>query len=145
KWADESLRRALLDFTDGDGLARRDGWCPGRIGPPPPRELGWLKSGPAIHAGARLGRTLGRARQGGLTEAEIAELVRAQGDDFAAICRAADKLRREVNGNSVSYVVTRNINYTNICSFKCQFCAFSKGKMSENLRGRPYDLDLSEI
>ena len=43
------------------------------------------------------------------------------------------------------YVVTRNINYTNICSFKCQFCAFSKGKMSENLRGRPYDLSLDEI
>jgi FO synthase len=41
--------------------------------------------------------------------------------------------------------VTRNINYTNICYFKCQFCAFSKGKMSENLRGRPYDLTLEEI
>ncbi len=40
---------------------------------------------------------------------------------------------------------TRNINYTNICSFKCQFCAFSKGKMSENLRGRPYDLEMAEI
>ena len=39
----------------------------------------------------------------------------------------------------------RNINYTNICSFKCQFCAFSKGKISENLRGRPYDLDMSEV
>jgi len=50
-----------------------------------------------------------------------------------------------MNGNAVSYVVTRNINYTNICSFKCQFCAFSKGKMSENLRGRPYDLDMMEI
>jgi FO synthase len=41
--------------------------------------------------------------------------------------------------------VTRNINYTNICYFRCQFCAFSKGKLSENLRGRPYDLDLPEI
>ena len=45
----------------------------------------------------------------------------------------------------VSYVVTRNINYTNICYFRCKFCAFSKGKLSENLRGRPYDLDLDEI
>ena len=45
----------------------------------------------------------------------------------------------------MSYVVTRNINYTNICYFKCQFCAFSKGKMSENLRGRPYDLSRDEI
>ena len=38
-----------------------------------------------------------------------------------------------------------NINYTNICYFKCQFCAFSKGKLSENLRGRPYDLSDEEI
>ena len=45
----------------------------------------------------------------------------------------------------MSYVVTRNINYTNICYFKCQFCAFSKGKLSENLRGRPYDLGLDEV
>ena len=59
--------------------------------------------------------------------------------------RAADRVRAEMNGSAVSYVVTRNINYTNICTFKCKFCAFSKGKLSENLRGRPYDLDLAEI
>src|SRR6185312_17300853 len=49
------------------------------------------------------------------------------------------------NGERVSYVVTRNINYTNICSYRCRFCAFSKGKLSDNLRGRPYDLSLDEI
>ena len=65
---------------------------------------------------------------------------RARGNEFAAVCNAADELRHAINGDVVSYVVTRNINYTNICYFKCQFCAFSKGKMSENLRGRPYDL-----
>ena len=58
---------------------------------------------------------------------------------------AADEVRKQVNGNVVSYVVNRNINYTNICYFKCQFCAFSKGKLSENLRGRPYDLSNDEI
>jgi FO synthase len=50
-----------------------------------------------------------------------------------------------VNGDIVSYVVNRNINYTNVCYFKCQFCAFSKGKLSENLRGRPYDITGEEI
>ena len=69
----------------------------------------------------------------------------ARGEAFTAVCRAADRLRQRVNGDTVSYVVTRNINYTNICYFRCQFCAFSKGKLSENLRGRPYDLDLAEI
>ena len=86
---------------------------------------------------------LARAQRGeALDESEIVELFRARGEDFSAVCRAADELRRDVNGDVVSYVVTRNINYTNICSFKCQFCAFSKGKMSENLRGRPYDLEM---
>ena len=42
-------------------------------------------------------------------------------------------------------MVNRNINYTNVCYFRCQFCAFSKGKLSANLRGRPYDLALEEI
>ena len=51
----------------------------------------------------------------------------------------------QVSGDTVTYVVTRNINYTNICYFRCQFCAFSKGKLSENLRGRPYNLDMDEI
>ena len=61
------------------------------------------------------------------------------------MCRAADALRAEVNGDVVSYVVNRNINYTNVCSYRCRFCAFSKGKLSENLRGRPYDLAHEEI
>jgi FO synthase len=144
EWTNQSLQPALLNFIDGVGLARTDGWCPGRIGPLPSRELGWLNAAPAAITAD--GRMLDRAQQGdGLTEAGIAELFHARGGNFAAICRAADELRREINGNAVSYVVTRNINYTNICSYKCQFCAFSKGKMSENLRGRPYDLDLIEI
>jgi FO synthase len=45
----------------------------------------------------------------------------------------------------VSYVVTRNINYTNVCLYRCAFCAFSKGKTHAHLRGRPYDLALDEI
>jgi FO synthase len=59
--------------------------------------------------------------------------------------QAADRLRAERCGDTVTFVVNRNINYTNICYFKCQFCAFSKGKLAENLRGRPYDLDAGEI
>ncbi|MBK8288396.1 MAG: hypothetical protein IPK95_07000 [Cellvibrionales bacterium] len=54
-------------------------------------------------------------------------------------------MRKAINGDTVTYVVNRNINYTNVCYFKCQFCAFSKGKLSENLRGRPYDISLEEI
>jgi FO synthase len=89
---------------------------------------------------------LARASSGEtLTERDIVTLFEARGDAFDAVCDAADRLRRAVNGDTVSYVVTRNINYTNICYFRCQFCAFSKGKLSENLRGKPYNLDMDEI
>ena len=59
--------------------------------------------------------------------------------------RAADDLRRDVSGDTVTYVVTRNINYTNVCYFRCGFCAFSKGKLAANLRGRPYLVPIDEI
>ena len=66
----------------------------------------------------------------------------ARGASFRrSAARPPTRLRAETCGDSVSYVVTRNINYTNICAFRCTFCAFSKGKTHENLRGRPYDLD----
>jgi FO synthase len=80
-----------------------------------------------------------------LDEAAIVRLFQARGDDFTHVCQAADRLRALYHGDIVSYVVNRNINYTNVCYFKCQFCAFSKGKHSENLRGKPYDLDPAEI
>ena len=54
-------------------------------------------------------------------------------------------MRAQASGDVVRYVVNRNINYTNICSYKCSFCAFSKGRTSEALRGAPYDLPLEEI
>jgi len=57
----------------------------------------------------------------------------------------ADRLRRELVGDEVTFVANRNINYTNVCTFKCKFCAFSKGPLSLNLRGTPYLLELSEI
>ena len=58
---------------------------------------------------------------------------------------AADERRRERNGDVVSYVVTRNVNYTNVCYFRCGFCAFSKGRLAANLRGRPYLVPTGEI
>jgi FO synthase len=146
RWVDQGLRTAVLNYIDSDGMPRVDDWCPGRAGKLPSREIGWIEKEPWVAPPTGLGRVLAKAQRGDmLGESEIVDLFRSSGDDFAAVCGAADELRREVNGDVVSYVVTRNINYTNICSFKCQFCAFSKGKMSENLRGRPYDLDMQEV
>jgi FO synthase len=143
RWLDPALRPAVLRAVDAEGLARTDDWVAGSgteppfaIAPHPPQRKGE----------GRLSSVLDRAAAGEiLGEADIVRLFAARGDAFAEVCRAADRLRQRVNGDVVSYVVTRNINYTNICYFRCQFCAFSKGKLSENLRGRPYDLDLPEI
>ncbi len=143
KWVDPALQTRLLQCIDGDGWPRSDEWSPGTVaGVPACPAL----SGPSQRTGPELRKIIIKASGGtALSEAEIVRLFRARGDEFALVCNAADELRAKVNGDVISYVVTRNINYTNICYFKCQFCAFSKGKMSENLRGRPYDLSLDEV
>lgn len=153
RWLDEKLRTPVIRAIDSEGFARAEDWSPG--------ELTHIPAGyeplatpvasrtapehtPAVSAD--IAALLDRALDGGeIDEDEIALLFRARGDDFFAVCDAADALRRRTNGETVSYVVNRNINYTNICYFKCQFCAFSKGKLSENLRGQPYDLGTDEV
>ncbi|HYC14637.1 MAG TPA: 5-amino-6-(D-ribitylamino)uracil--L-tyrosine 4-hydroxyphenyl transferase CofH, partial [Stellaceae bacterium] len=139
RWLDPALRTPTLRAMDAEGLARSDAWMTGVVTDLPviPRRGA---------GGDGIAALLDRALAGeGLHEAEIVRLFGARGDEFHRVCEAADALRAEVSGERVSYVVTRNINYTNICYFRCQFCAFSKGKLSENLRGRPYDLALEEI
>ena len=89
---------------------------------------------------------LAKSREGlELDEDDGAALFSARGRDLAAVLGAADRLRREVNGDTVSYVVTRNVNYTNVCYFRCGFCAFSKGRLARNLRGAPYLVPVDEI
>jgi len=142
KWVDPALRTSLLRCIDADGWPRTDAWSPGARACLPDCAAGF--GAPVI--GDELSAILARAQAGvALGEADIVRLFRCRGDEFAAVCAAADELRQASNGETVSYVVTRNINYTNICYFKCGFCAFSKGKMSENLRGRPYELSLAEV
>ena len=82
---------------------------------------------------------------GELGEDELVRLFRARGEERQRVFAAADRLRREVYGDEVTYVVTRNIQYTNVCYFRCGFCAFSKGKLAANLRGPPYLVPLDEI
>lgn len=89
---------------------------------------------------------LSRAEQGHhLEEREIRVLLEGRGKEVVALARVADEVRRSVSGDVVTYVVNRNINYTNICYFRCQFCAFSKGRLSENLRGKPELLAIDTV
>ena len=146
-WLDPALHTRVLAAVDAEGFPRTDAWLTGQQAELPQADLHWLAAQPepsAVSADVR--GILARAAAGeALNENEVVRLFQSRGPDFAAVCRAADELRQKKCGDSVSYVVNRNINYTNICYFKCQFCAFSKGKLSENLRGKPYDLSPEEI
>jgi FO synthase len=145
KWVAPDLHEAVLAVSDAEGYPRTDRWAPGDPVDPPAAILEAITRPPA-RVSPDLEAILERVRAATpLAESEIVRLFEARGDDFSAVVQAADRLRAEVNGQTVSFVVNRNINYTNICYFKCQFCAFSKGKLSENLRGRPYDLSHEEI
>ena len=146
-WLDKRLWPRVLSMMDSEGLARVGEWSPGAVMDPPVEDVARATGAcPSPRISAPLADLIAKSKGGEeLSQAEVARLFTARGDDFAAVCRAADDLRREVNGDTVTYAVNRNINYTNVCYFRCQFCAFSKGKLSENLRGKPYDLGLEEV
>ena len=74
-----------------------------------------------------LERVLEKRDGGILTREECLLLANAEGDDLLGLLVAADALRRELVGNIVTYVVNRNINFTNVCFVGCKFCAFSRG------------------
>jgi FO synthase len=79
------------------------------------------------------------------TRDEIETLFGALGADVEAIADVADQLRERAVGDDVTFIVNRNINYTNQCYFKCGFCAFSKGPRSLDLREVPYLMSIEDV
>ncbi len=139
RWHDARFVAPILRASDATGFVRDDAWSPGGSIAVP--------QGPLSRPGhvSSLAGPIARAVAGQRLDAgEVMRLFAARGSDVAHVVAAADELRREMCGDTVSYVVNRNINYTNICGYKCRFCAFSKGT-TKALRGTPYDLDLEEI
>jgi FO synthase len=139
-WTTPEIATQTRRLSDAEGLARDDNWAPGtKVAP----------RMPAVHARSVdpvIERTIERAQAGArLNAPEIVRLFAARDADCQRVIAAADELRRTTSGDVIRYVVNRNINYTNICSYRCKFCAFSKGKTHEALRGTPYNLALDEI
>ncbi|MFN8160250.1 MAG: 5-amino-6-(D-ribitylamino)uracil--L-tyrosine 4-hydroxyphenyl transferase CofH [Solirubrobacterales bacterium] len=142
RWLDPAVRPHVLRRADGDGLARDASWVAGESKNAPrlaPRRTAQRPTPPTATVLAKVAEGVD------LDEDDVAVLFQARGRDLTQVFDVADGLRREVCGNNVSYVVTRNINYTNVCYFRCGFCAFSKGKLTENLRGAPYFVPMEEI
>ena len=169
RWLHRNLRFPVLDRSDAEGLGRddpgavwpekvtaadvvQDGaevvlvghrstqWYSGATQPPPvllpspARATGAVRE---VLDGVRAGQEVGFD--------QIVTLFRARGPEVAAVAELADRLRHEAVGDAITWVHNRNINYTNVCTFKCKFCGFSKGPLSLNLRGTPYLLTLDDI
>ena len=131
RWVDPAVAPYVRRAADATGLARDDSWAPGEPGGVP-------------LVTRRDVLPLGLASDD-LGEEEITRLLSARGAELGRVLASADALRRHVCGDEVTYVVTRNIQYTNVCYFRCGFCAFSKGKLAANLRGAPYLVPMREI
>jgi FO synthase len=148
EWVAKQVRPKVLDHIDTHGLSRDTSWFPGSPDAAPDvfaHPTNWSGS-PAVRSRRAFSLALDKAYgREELSEEEITMLFTARGPEQRDLFSAADALRREVSGDTVTYVINRNINYTNMCYFKCGFCAFSKGPKSLNLRGDPYLLDLEEI
>ncbi len=138
RWLDPGLHRCVLERADAEGLARDHVWVAGGEAHPPPLARPAAR-GPV---GEVLDGVLAGQEPG---VDELVALFSARGPEVAAVAEVADELRRRIVGDEVTWVANRNINYTNVCTFKCRFCAFSKGPLSLNLRGDPYLLGIDEI
>jgi FO synthase len=161
-WLDPGVLPFALRRANAEGLAREDTWAAGAASERLPLSLdgtpdllpdaivstrsATVGNGSAPKSTPPVATALAKSREElPLDEDDVVALLTARGPDARAVANAADELRREVNGDTVTYVVTRNVNYTNVCYFRCGFCAFSKGRLAANLRGRPYLVPLDEI
>lgn len=149
---------AWLRQVDASGAVRpRYRWAPGRDEPvpaPPGRlSAGWEdavwvagRASDGLAAAGELAPILSASLEGRRpSEPAVAALLGARGGQVEAVAAVADELRRRAVGETVTYVVNRNINYTNMCYFRCGFCAFSKGPRSLDLREDPYLMGIPEI
>jgi FO synthase len=162
-WTDPAMAVRVRRCSDSRGFARPDRWYAGSGCELPPIAASWSlaatahraagsaspaqPAAPAKRRGSEGVKALLEAARAGhaLREADIVRLFNVEGRDLDAVIGAADQLRRESVGDTVTYVINRNINYTNICLYHCGFCAFSKGQGSKDLRGPAYNLDLDEV
>lgn len=139
----DKVKPYLLRHIDSEGYAREDEFFSGVASEATPKI--WLspERSRVRHELKEVFDTV--LRREDLDESQIKTLFLARGGLVREIAALADEMRKEIIGDDVTFVMNRNINYTNICTFRCRFCAFSKGPMSLNLRGNPYLLSNEQI
>ncbi|MER5563543.1 bifunctional FO biosynthesis protein CofGH [Streptomyces sp. NPDC048491] len=121
-------RREDFDSVYGDWGALREAAAPGMV---PSR----------IDADVRQALSVAADDPTKLSDAEALALLHADGEALDALCQVADDVRRSVVGDEVTYIVTRNINFTNVCYTGCRFCAFAQRRTDADA----YTLSLSQV
>lgn len=145
-WVAPAMATAIRHLADARGFARGDNWHAGHGDEPDNATVALLNGTSTSPASPEIARIIERAEAGeALDEAEIVQLFEVEGNDLAAVIRAADSLRQTTVGDKVTYARNCNINYTNICQYRCGFCAFAKGSTAVNLRGPAYRLDADSV
>ena len=143
-WVDPGFVKPVLRAADSFGFARGESWSPG-MNAEAPSMAALLRNSDGAPS-SEIARLLERAVAGEeLGEHDIVRMFAARGADLRAIIERADALRRDVCGETITFVINRNINYTNICTYRCTFCAFSKGGGARDARGPAYKLDFEEV
>lgn len=106
------------------------------------RDAASATGAPAVlHAEGREAMAAAEADPGNLSDEHAHTLMTAEGPLLEQVCRLADDLRRETVGDDVTYVVNRNINFTNVCYVGCRFCAFAQRRTDADA----YSLSLDEV
>ena len=142
EWVDPAIRPAVLELADADGLAREDDWRAGASSAPP---VPYLRSNEG-DVSVPVAEAITACLQGeAVDDHAMLALFSARGAEVDAVCAAADTLRQTQVGDEVTYVVNRNINYTNVCQYSCRFCAFSKGGGNADVARAAYDIDAVEL
>jgi FO synthase len=146
RWTNPAIRRSVLRLTDAEGFARPDDWHAGTGMSPPELVSDLVINASRQRATPEVADLIACACAGEeLNEAGIARLFGARDSDFSAVVQAANALRAEVVGERVSFVRNCNINYTNICRYRCGFCAFAKSRATNSLRGPAYRLEAADV
>ena len=146
-WYDKNLHSGILELSDSSRYGRHDQWrCGESLSIPASGKHDLWVNKITRDVSHEIKKILDKSIHGfDLDHDEITKLFHTRGDDYHLVLNHADRLRQKINGDEVTYVITRNINYTNICKYSCHFCAFSKGKTKENLRGKPYLINNDEV
>ena len=141
----DSFFRYLIT-KDVRGYKRKDTeWSPGS-GKQIPKLNNFFYNDNSEYIDSRIDTILANVNKGyQITNDELKALFYTSGKRINDIVETANKLNFLKNGNNVSYIKNRNINYTNQCYYKCGFCGFSKGPNSLNLKEKPYSIDINEI